>query len=58
MRCTYSGTAVFLKFDTLPSLENYKRSVYYNAYALTLYFQMQFIKGDCSVNASIEVAEL
>ena len=27
-----SGTAVLLKFDTLYSLENYIRSVYYNAY--------------------------
>ena len=45
------GTAVLIKFDTLHSLENYIRSVYYNAYALTLYFQMQFIQVDCTVNA-------
>ena len=46
-----SGTAVLFKFDTLLSLKNYIRSVYYNAYPLTLYFQMQFIKVDCTVNA-------
>ena len=39
-----SGTAVLLKFDLLYSLENYIRSVYYNAYPRTLYFQVQFIK--------------
>ena len=33
-----SGTAV-LKFDTLHSLKIYIRSVYYNAYPLTLQFQ-------------------
>ena len=33
-----SGTAVLLKFDLLYSLENYIRSVYYNAYPRTLYF--------------------
>ena len=45
-----SGTAVLFKFDTLLSLENYIRSVYYNAYPLTLYFQIQSIKVDCTVN--------
>ena len=45
------GTAVLIKFDTLRSSKNYIRSVYYNAYPLTLYFQMQFIKVDCTVNA-------
>ena len=39
-----SGTALLLKFDSLYSLENYIRSVYYNAYPRTLYFQVQFIK--------------
>ena len=33
------GTAV-LKFDTLYSLDNYIRSVYYNAYQLPLFFWM------------------
>ena len=50
-----SGTAVLIKFDRLLSLENYIRSVYYNAYPLTLYFQMQFIKLDCTVNARIAI---
>ena len=45
-----SGTAVLLKFDTLHSLENYIRSLYYNAYPMTLYFQLQFIKFHCTVN--------
>ena len=31
-----SGTAVLLKFDTLFSLENYIKSVYYNTYPLML----------------------
>ena len=35
-----SGTAVLLKFDSLYSLENYVRLVYYNAYPQTLYFQV------------------
>ena len=35
-----SATAVLLKFDTLYSLENYIRSVYYNASSRTLYFQV------------------
>ena len=46
-----SGSAVLLKFDTLHSLENDIRSVYFNAYPLTLCFQMQFIKVDCTFNA-------
>ena len=46
-----SGTAVLLKFDSLYSLENYIQSVWYNAYPWTLYFQVQFIKVHCTVNA-------
>ena len=44
-----SVTAVLLKFYALHSLESYilyklsLRSVYYNAYPLTQYFQMQII---------------
>ena len=38
-----SGTAVLLKYNTLYSLENYIRSIYYNTFLLTLYFQVQFI---------------
>ena len=33
-----SGTVVFLNFDTLHSLENYVKSLYYNTFQLTLYF--------------------
>ena len=47
-----TDTAVFLKFDTLHLLENYLKSVYYNTYPLTLYFQVQFIKAHCSLNAN------
>ena len=47
-----SGASVILKFDTLHSLENYIRSVYYNVYPMTLYFQLQFIKVHCTVNAN------
>ena len=43
--------AVFLKSDALHLLENYIRSVYYNAYSLTLYFEMQFKKVYYTVNA-------
>ena len=41
-----SGAAVLLKCDTLHLLQSYIKSVYYNNYALTLYFQVQFIKVD------------
>ena len=43
-----SGTAVLLKFDTLFSLESYVKSVYYNTYPLTFYFQ--FMKAQCTEN--------
>ena len=46
-----SGTAVLLKYNTLYSLENYIRSIYYNTFLLTLYFQVQFIKVHCTANA-------
>ena len=46
-----SGTAVLLKFDSLYSLENYIWPVYYNPDSWTLYFQVQFIKVHCTVNA-------
>ena len=45
-----SYTAVLLKFDTLHSLESYKGSVYYSAYPIILYFQLEFIKVHCTVN--------
>ena len=34
-----SGTEVLLKFDTLYSLENYTRWVYYHTFPLNLYFK-------------------
>ena len=46
-----SGTAILLKFDTFYSLKNYVRSVYYNTFPLTLYFQVQFIKIHCTATA-------
>ena len=45
-----SGTLV-LKFVTLYSLKNYVRSVYYNIFPLTLYFQVQFMKVHCTAIA-------
>ena len=54
-----SGTAVLLKFDTLfYSLENYTKSVHYNAYPLTLYFQVQFMKVHCTENAKNAIKSL
>ena len=53
-----SGTAVLLKFDTLFSLENYVKSVYYNTYPLTLYFQVQFMKVHCAENAKNAIKSL
>ena len=46
-----SGTPYLLNFTTFHSLENCIRSVYYNAYLITLYFSLQFIKLHCTVNA-------
>ena len=53
-----SGASVILKFDTLHSLENYIKPVYYNAYPMTLYFQLQFIKVHCTVNANSAIKYL
>ena len=41
-RVSATGTAVLVKFDSLQSLENCIKSVYYSNYAMTLYFQIQF----------------
>ena len=46
-----SGKAVLLKFDTLHSFKYYITLVYYSAYPMTLYFQFQFRKVYCTVNA-------
>ena len=48
-------TAVLLNFDALYSLEKYVRSVCYNTFFLTLYFQVQFIKVHCTAIASYEL---
>ena len=53
-----SGTAVLQKFDTLFSLENYIKSVYYNTNPLTLYFRVQFMKVHCTENAKIAIKSL
>ena len=53
-----SGTAVLLKSDTLFSPENYTKSVYYNTYPLTLYFQVQFMKVHCTENAKNAIKSL
>ena len=45
------STAALLNFDTLHTLKNYIRSVHNNAYLMTLYFQLQFIKVHCTFNA-------
>ena len=40
-RMSATGTAVLLKFDSLQSLQNYIKLVYYSSYPnLTLYFQI------------------
>ena len=36
-------------------MKNYIRSVYYNAYPVTLYFQMQFIKVEWTINAKTAI---
>ena len=46
-----SFTALLLKFGISYSLENNIKSVYYNAYPLSLYFQVQFIIVHGTVNA-------
>ena len=48
---SFSCRAILLKFDTLCLLENYVKSVYYNSFPLTLYFQQQFIKVFYPANA-------
>ena len=45
------GEAVLSKFDKLYSLENSIRSVYYNAYPMTVYFKIQYLKVHCTFNA-------
>ena len=49
-RVSATGTAVLVKFDSLQSLENYIKSVYYSNYPMTLYFQIQFLKLKCTEN--------
>ena len=49
-RISTTGTAVLLRFDSLHSLENYIKSVYYSNYSMTLDFQVQFLKLKCIEN--------
>ena len=49
------GTAVLLKFDSLNSMENYIRLVYYNTSPQTLYFQVQFIRAHCSAKSKTTI---
>ena len=44
-RMSATGTSVMLKFDSLQSLENYIKSVYFSSYPVTLYFQIQFFNS-------------
>ena len=44
MKMASFGTAVLLKFNI--------KSVYYNTYPLTLYFQVQFMKVYCNPNTN------
>ena len=56
MRMASSGTAAFLKFDTLHSLQSYIIPVYYNTCLLTFCFQEQFIKVDSTTKNAIKYA--
>ena len=49
-RTSATGTAVFLKFDSLQALENYIISVYYSNYPMTLHFEVPFLKEKCTEN--------
>ena len=46
-----SGMTDLLQFDMLHSLENYTKSVYYNTFPLTSFFQVKFTKVNCTANA-------
>ena len=46
-----AGTAFLLKFESLPSLENCTVSVYHANYPKALYFQIQFIRLGCTLDA-------
>ena len=50
-RMSATSTAVLLKSDSLQSLENCIKSVYYPNYSMTLYFQVPFLKLKCTENA-------
>ena len=54
-RMSVTGTAVLLKFDSLQSLENYIKSVYYSNHPMTFYFQVQFLKLKCIDNAKSSI---
>ena len=50
-RMSATSTSVLLKSDSLQSLENCIKSVYYSNYSMTLYFQVPFLKLKCTENA-------
>ena len=50
-RMSATSTSVLLKSDSLQSLENCIKSVYYSNYSMTLYFQVRFLKLKCTENA-------
>ena len=54
-RMSAKGTVVLLKFDSLESLENYIKSVYYSNFSMTLYFQVQFLKSKRTENTKITI---
>ena len=46
-----AGTAVLLKFKSLSSLESYIELVYYANYSMTLFFEIEFIRVSCTLDA-------
>ena len=50
-----TGTAVLLKFDSLQSLKNYIKSVYFSNYPMTLWIQVQFLKLNYTDNTKITI---
>ena len=54
-RMSATGPVVLLKFDSLQSLGNYIKAVYYSNYPMTFYFQVQFLKSKCTDNAKAQL---
>ena len=49
-----AGSEVLPKFDSLQSLENYIKSVYYSNYSMALYVQVQLLKPKCTENTKAQ----